>query len=312
MNDSIEMRIDIPTDDHGMVGRECPECEAYFKLKPGTGLQDIETTACPYCGHQADSSDFTTQAQIDYAISVATKKILGPEIRKLQRSFKRLERSTRGSLIQIKVSTSPISFPIKYYIEDELETAVKCDYCDLEFAIFGVFALCPDCLRPNSMSMFLKSIEVISKRLLLIENIPPEESDMRDGVIVDSISACVSTFDSLGKRLRSEYPEMLPSRPRNLFQNLNALEEALESSIGFDLENHLGAEKHGHLRYMFQVRHIWNHNFGEADEDFIEKTGSDPSLLGLKIVPDYDLVELLIEIVKQVGVDVRKKLGDSA
>jgi hypothetical protein len=311
MNDSFQMTIEIPPDEHGMVGRECPECKEYFKLKLGTGLLDIETTTCPYCEVQSDSSEFLTEAQREYAISVAANKVLGPTLRKFKRSLKKLERSTRGSLIQIKVSTSSTILPIKYYSEADLETFVKCDNCGLEFSIFGVFAVCPDCQRPNSMSMFIKSTDAIRKRLDLYKKIPPEETDLREGVLIDCISACVSTFDSLGKRLRLEFPDLLPIRPRNLFQNLNALEEALMASIGLNLEEHLGASKHRHLNLMFQVRHIWNHNFGEADQDFIEKTGSDPSLLGSKIVPGIADVELLMEIVKQVGVEVRKELGDS-
>ena len=46
-----------------------------------------------------------------------------------------------------------------------------------------------------------------------------------------------------------------------------------------------------HLTYMFQVRHIWNHNFGEADEVFIRKTGGDQFLIGQKIIPSIDEVK---------------------
>lgn len=310
MNDSFEIAIEFPTDDQGMVGRECPECEAYFKIKPGTGIPDIETTACPYCEHQTNSSDFLTKAQLEYALSVAAKKALGPALRDLERSLKQLEKSTRGSFIQFKVTKSGLRMPVKYYSEADLETMVECDYCGLEFSIFDVFGICPDCLRPNSMSMFRKSIEIIRKRLQLHERIPPEESDLRESLLADCLSASVSTFDSLGKRLRSEYPQFLPSRPRNLFQNLEVLEEALQNAVGLDLKNHLGPVKYDHLNFMFQVRHIWIHNFGEIDESFLNKTGFDQTKLGKRIVPSIRDIDLMLEIVSQIGVDVRKKLGE--
>jgi Zn ribbon nucleic-acid-binding protein len=311
MNDIIRMTVELPPDEHGMVGRECPECKGYFKLKLGTGLPHIETTTCPYCEKKADSSSFLTEAQREYAISVAANKVIGPALRNLERTLKELERTTRGSFIQIKVSTSSTILPIKYYSESDLETTVECDYCGLVFSIFGVFAVCPDCQRPNSMSMFLKSIDAIRKRLDLYHRIPTDEIDLRVGVLIDCTSACVSTFDSLGKRLRLEYPELLPSRPRNLFQNLEALDDALMASMGLDLEVHLGKERYGQLNHMFQIRHIWNHNFGEADEDFIARTGADTSLLGKKIVPKFEEVRSLLEIVSEIGIDVRKQLGDS-
>ena len=134
--------------------------------------------------------------------------MLGPALRDLQRSFKDLERSSRGSLIHFKVSTSRLELPIKYYSEKDLETLVYCDNCGLQFSVYGLFAVCPDCNRPNSMSMFMKSIEVVHKRIEPINNIPSDEKDLREGLLADCVSSCVSTFDSLGKRLRLEYPDL--------------------------------------------------------------------------------------------------------
>lgn len=96
MNDIVQMTVEFPPDEHGMVGRECPECKEYFKLKLGTGLPDIETTTCPYCETQADFSDFLTEAQREYAISLAANKVLGPALRDLERSFLKIWRGQRG------------------------------------------------------------------------------------------------------------------------------------------------------------------------------------------------------------------------
>lgn len=108
MCDEIHMSISLPLGEDGMIGRKCPECDGYFKLKPGTGLADINTTACPYCEYQDEPSAFHTEAQIEYAKSIAVKRIIEPALRDLQQSFKNLERSTRGSFIQLKVRFSNI------------------------------------------------------------------------------------------------------------------------------------------------------------------------------------------------------------
>ena len=49
-----EIQIAFELDDKGMVGRQCPatDCERYFKLKPGTGLNS-DVTRCPYCGNKS-------------------------------------------------------------------------------------------------------------------------------------------------------------------------------------------------------------------------------------------------------------------
>jgi len=157
--------------------------------------------------------------------------------------------------------------------------------------------------------MFKNSLEAVRKRLAVIENIPDTEIELRQGLIADSISACVSAFDGLGKKLRARHLDIFPSRPRNLFQNLRALEEALSNSLGFDLKKAVGESGHQQLNYMFQVRHIWIHNFGEADEDFIKITGSDESILGTKIVPLRQEASDFLNVVERLGLEIRAALN---
>jgi hypothetical protein len=47
------IHIQIPSDEDGLVGRECPQsdCLVYFKIKLGTGLKGEGLPChCPYCG----------------------------------------------------------------------------------------------------------------------------------------------------------------------------------------------------------------------------------------------------------------------
>ncbi|MDZ7792117.1 MAG: hypothetical protein U5P10_00065 [Spirochaetia bacterium] len=64
VSDNIEISVPFPTDEDGMLGRECLECEEYFKIKPGTGL---ETTYChcPYCEYEGEADTFWTPEQIE-------------------------------------------------------------------------------------------------------------------------------------------------------------------------------------------------------------------------------------------------------
>ena len=155
----IQIPVTIPYDENGMLGRECLECKQYFKLKPGTGLP-TDYVHCPYCEYEGKNDTFWTPAQLEYAKSVAFNQafnqIIKPSLDKLNKSFKDLERSTRNSLIQIKVTTPNISnnFPIKYYSEEELETNLTCDNCGLVFSVYGVFARCPDCSETNAFLIY--------------------------------------------------------------------------------------------------------------------------------------------------------------
>jgi Zn finger protein HypA/HybF involved in hydrogenase expression len=223
----MTIKFNIPTDERGLIGRECPKCQEYFKVKFGTGLP-LSTCHCPYCFYTGNNNEFFTKDQIEYAESVALKeameRVIKPGFRKLERSFKKLESATRGGLIQIKVKTkrSLMVIPHSYYREKEVETYIICDNCGLEFAVYGIFANCPDCGKLNALTILSKSIEVARKRLHILDSIK-DEAELQGAILENAISGGVSTFDALGKALQFRYPDNFPQRPKNLFQNLQTL-----------------------------------------------------------------------------------------
>ena len=135
-----KIAVTIPTDGRGMVGRECPACGQYFKLKPGTGLATT-TCLCPYCAHAAESDAFFTQDQINYAQSVALqeiqKQVLEPMMRRIDRDFRR---SSRNSMIKLSLKYRPSRITIDHYSEADLETDVVCATCALEYSVVTGFA----------------------------------------------------------------------------------------------------------------------------------------------------------------------------
>ena len=79
----------LEPDDQGMIGRQCPQddCGLYFKIRPGTG-RDTESIRCPYCRAEGDPSSFFTKDQLDYAISVAARDIVGPMLPGVQERYR--------------------------------------------------------------------------------------------------------------------------------------------------------------------------------------------------------------------------------
>jgi len=236
------------------------------------------------------------------------KQTLGPILKDFERSLKNLERSTNKSFISFKVETSSFNFPIKYYTEKDLETEVICDSCNLVFAVYGIFACCPDCSRLTSMSIFLKSLEASKKRLSVISKLQPNETELQEVILMDALVAGVSSFDSLGKRLAREFPSFIPEKPRNLFQNLDALQEHLSKTLSIKLSDLITEDEYKRLYYLFQVRHISSHNFGEIDSDFVKKVNCDPKLIGSKpTIVKEDLIEFL-DVIEKLGIALRSKL----
>lgn len=269
MSDDYSIKVSIPIDDDGMLGRECPECEKYFKLKPGTGL-DTELCHCPYCQYSGSYRDFWTKEQLEYAKSIALgqvyKELIKPSIDNITKSFKDLERSSRNSFVSFKVRTTSreMDFPVKYFSEKELETTVTCSNCNLEFSIYGVFSFCPDCKEINAFLIYKKSIDTIRKKLNIFSK-PEIPDDIVEISLPTIISSCISAFDGLGKELRVQKPSKYPPRPKNLFQNLYQLNQSLNDLIKL---NHTNFDE---LLKYFQVRHLYEHNFGVIDDDFIAK-----------------------------------------
>ena len=297
--DNFKVSVAIPPDEQGMIGRECLKCKQYFKLKPATGLE-TDHCYCPYCDYEGNSDNFWTKEQIKYAESIAMQqaydKLIKPSLDKLANSFKQLERSTRNSLIQIKVKTTSnnLRFPIKYYTEKELETVVICDNCKLEFAIYGLFSKCPDCNAINAFLIYEKSLEVIRKQLEIFSK-PEIPSDILEMSLSSILSLGISAFDGLGKELRKRKPEKYPDKPKNLFQNISLLNEEKEDLIAI---NHPNYNK---LLTLFQVRHIFEHNMGLVDADFIKKLPNYSGMLNRKYKLTINEMKEFIAMMKALG-----------
>jgi len=304
MSNNIRIKVDIPLDENGMIGRECLECKKYFKLKPGTGLPTSHCH-CPYCDYEGESDTFWTDAQNEYVKSIALKQaftqIIKPSLENLAASFKDLERSTRNSFIKFKVRTSEITYsvPIKYYSEKDLETTLTCDNCGLIFSIYGVFAQCPDCNELNAFLIYEKSLEVTQKQFDIIQK-PDIPSEIKENSYVYMLSSCISAFDGLGKELRKRKPNLYADKPKSLFQNLFNLNKNLNDFI---------KNKHSDFDFlikMFQVRHIYEHNMGVIDDDFVQKLPNFSSNLGRKYALTQTEIEKYLLKMKELG-DIMKE-----
>lgn len=287
--------ISIPTDENGFVGRHCPSCEKYFKIKPGTGLP-VQTCQCPYCQHSGESSDFTTPEQREYALSRGKNIAYQYAMKELERSLKRL--NSRHFKVKTSGASTRSPYPVRYYTEEDLETSVVCDACGLHFAIYGVFASCPDCVKINAYTIFRKSLEVSKKKMELILQHQEVTKDLLERELKEILSDTVSSFDGLGKALQAKYPALFPGKTKNLFQKLDVLEGVIQSSTGVKL-----SDKHSNFSFllkMFQVRHAYVHNMGVIDDDYIKKIPGDAHLLGRKYLLTKEEIDTFTEAMEEL------------
>jgi len=80
--------------------------------------------------------------------------------------------------------------------------------------------------------------------------------------------------------------------------------------LDYTIESLIDPVRYKKLLYLFQVRHIWDHNFGEADEEFIEKTGSKHELIGKRVIIELDDVAEFLNIIENLGKLIRETLNN--
>jgi len=305
--------IPIPADENAFTGHECPqsECEGYFKIELGTGLKGEGLPChCPYCGHIAGPDHFWTKEQIEYAKSVAMRKItdaLHKDLKKLE--FDHKPKGAFGIGISMKVKPGRAT-PIHYYREKQLETEVVCDHCTLRYSVYGVFAFCPDCGQHNSLQILAKNLEVVGKMLDLAAG---AEKDLAEKLIENALEDCVSAFDGFGRelcRLHANRARSPAKAEKMSFQNLEGAKTTFLDLFGIDLSAEVASEEWRAAAIGFQKRHLVTHKLGVVDQEYITKTGDTRAVVGRKIGIGADEVKGLARIINtlapRISADLQK------
>lgn len=301
--DDLSSSITVPLrpDADGFLGRECPApaCQQYFKVTPGTGLQGVAACYCPYCGHRGRHDTFFTQEQVEYAQSVAFHQISGAFLQDLKRLERRPRR--RGGLIDISFKVTGHPAPIRHYFEQDLETTVECDHCTLRYAVYGVFAFCPDCGTHNSLLILEKNLELADKLLTLSETAPPE---LTEHLINDALENQVAAFDGFGREsCRVHAGKAIdPSKVERIsFQNLPKARQRVQDLFQVDLATALSPAEWEAICRSFQKRHLLAHSMGVVDAAYLTATNDPQAIVGRKVKIERSEVEALGRSLRAMG-----------
>jgi hypothetical protein len=306
------IKVSMPTDENGLTGRECPnpDCLGYFKIKFGTGLKGENLPChCPYCGHTAGHDHFWTQEQLDYASSIMlneVSKALKDDVRDWDRN---LRQSTKNSFIKLSMDFKGKSHPIHYYREKRLETNIVCDHCTLEYAIYGVFAFCPDCGDHNSLQILHKNLEMIEKEISLAQS--SDDVELGKHLIEDALENAVSAFDGFGRATTGAYSNKAsdPDKAKEIsFQNIEGARKKVQALFGLDLANDINTDDWVFLVRCFQKRHLLAHKMGVIDEEYVKKAQDAHAIVGRKITIAPAEVIKLLGLLKIIGKNFVDKL----
>jgi hypothetical protein len=239
---------------------------------------------CPYCGHTADPNFFWTKEQIEYAKSVVFQQF-ADAVRKDLKQFE-VDHPARGPFgigIRMKLQPGPLP-PLRHYREKQLETDVVCDRCTLQYAVFGLFAHCPDCGIHNSLQVLQRNLALVAKQLDLAATVENEE--LARHLVEDALENCVSTFDGFGRetcRVRAPRSHD-PARAANLsFQNLGGAATSVQALFGVDLASAVDAATWSRIVRAFHKRHLLAHRSGVIDERYVQSSGDTTAVVGRRI-----------------------------
>ncbi|MCD6326538.1 hypothetical protein J7M28_03145 [bacterium] len=310
-NLGIQFQISLPLDGEGYLGRECPstDCERYFKIKPGTGLEGENLPVhCPYCGHKGPMDHFHTQSQINYVTSVVERKVQNAVVRDMKDMARDFNRQTRGSLLSLSMDVKSSPVRLHHYAERELETNVECGNCTLQYSVYGVFAFCPDCGQHNSLHILDKNLEVIEKMLVLATSTAEE---LAGKLIENALEDCVSAFDGFGRELCRVHAQKAadPAKAEKVsFQNLDGAKANVLSTFGIDLSACVTSDEWAAAVRGFQKRHLFAHKMGVVDEEYLAKTGDPNAVVGRKIRVDDSDVRAVLQVIRKVAKHLSENL----
>lgn len=325
-HDKFEMRISIPPDEDGMIGRECPvkNCSpAYFKVRPGTGITEGQTEAfCPYCRYRAEPSDFYTQAQKNYAIKIVENEAVKGFDQMLQNALgfgSSRRKKINGGLFSIEMSyTPPRPKLISRPLEEELRRDIRCPNCGLEHAVFGLATWCPDCGNDIFLIHVGQEFAVVSKMLAAVES---RRIDLGARVaardIENALEDTVSIFEAVLKAITrriltaqgktdAEIDNIFSKSIRNSFQNLTNATEVFKNYTEIELFVDVPETEIKSIKITFEKRHPITHNLGVIDRKYLERIRSG-ELEGREIRIDVSEVEQAIAFCIKALEDLYKR-----
>jgi hypothetical protein len=292
-SEQYSLTVSIPRDEDGRSARECPnqQCSpGYFKVTPGTGITEAQTTAyCPYCKKAGEPSDFHTREQIRYAkdlvareAKIGIERALGDALG-LGLGGKR--RLVDGLInIDMEMKSSP---PAHVWRPDEeiLRRDLICPYCTLNHSVYGFAIWCPDCGKDIFTTHVREEIRVIEA---IVGDVDRRKRELgarvaaRDleNALEDLVSIFEATLKMEIRRYRKEKGDSevdLEARMKKIGSRLQSVSNAI-ATVSDACEGQplfpTGSVEGQKLDRVYQKRHAITHNLGVVDRKYVERVRS--------------------------------------
>jgi len=287
--DSKDFRVEIHPDEAGFIDLECPKKKCFFEFK--IHLDDAEnifsrkSVYCPQCNNKSRGNKYYPTAF-------------------LEKTREDLILHFRSALFEGKRLPNRLS---PFDSKDAWNQRIKCEECGTRYSVIGVAFFCPSCGHNSVDKLFSDSIYRIQLKTRATPNaanafstgLTDDDIEVLIRSLVEScLSDCVSAFEHYSNHYYNV--KAGKSAKRNVFQKVQEGSRVWRSVLDKSYEDWISIPKIKLMSKLFQQRHLFIHNQGIVDQDYLERSGDKGYKSGQRIVVDsnevFELTEILLSL----------------
>lgn len=251
----------VISDREGFYGRQCPECNTYFRSNFLTSK-----TTCAYCGKKNRGIEFLTKNQLQF-------------IQLFCNGF--IEANKTCTTIEVDlddlIEDLDENRPRWVYTEERQQSKHTCPSCRCIYDILGDYGICPCCGVSNFKSVVVKKFAEFEQQFTDVDTTVTDRYERE--IEWEKLMRCVSEFEALANTVRTQLLTipLIPQRRADLsrvgFQKIINTSEQIERWFGIKILEGINNEDRSFLNKLFNRRHVFTHNGGRVDQEYLDNTG---------------------------------------
>jgi hypothetical protein len=277
----VVVHVEIPIDEEGFFGRQCPSCEQTFRMAHADyeALPDDVRLWCVYCGHEDDHSEFLTEQQRQRVLRPAHDIAHQLIEHAFNDTFSGMDRRSRESMISWSYRSTPYyPEPLPDIDEERLVRERSCAVCSVRYAVFGEHRYCPVCGPLPPAVIAEDALNAEQARLDALATLPVEtaatlrEQGVFDRIYADTVENLVSIVEILAdakfRAVVVDADAVLKGRGK-VFQRLDDMARLFRDDAHMDLKVTVGDRTWAALKASWAARHVFTHNDGIVDAKYL-------------------------------------------
>jgi uncharacterized protein YbaR (Trm112 family) len=323
LQNGVRVPVSLPLDGKGYLDRWCPAkvCAASFRVlfEDWRNLVRDEVVYCPICRHEANSTEWNTEEQIQYikkvGLNYATRAI-GNALSQDAQSFNRQQ--PKKGFVQMTMSFKPGTHIVIVPIEaaEAMEQSFMCESCGCRYASVGAAFFCPACGYNSAITTFDNSVETVLKTIYSVEEIravvrksfdADTAEDSARQIIESSFCKLVSSFERFTEATFALLPNAAQFNLRkNVFQNLGESSKLWYQATSKGYEDMLTTSELADLNRLFQQRHLLTHEEGMVDKEYITRTNDMTYSVGQRLIIRETSVRQLADLIVKLASQLKQ------